>query len=251
MSKSKGNVIDPSPIIHQFGADAFRFWSATESSLGHDFRCSERKIVGSKNFLSKLWNIGRFISSFDVPAESPEKLLATDQWIISELSRLVEDCKKGYDDFNFFIPSNAIREFTRNLFASHYIEMIKARAYNREDHMGHKSAIFTLHKCLSTILLLLAPVCPFITEELWTKVYSTKSIHLQPIPRSTEEDYRGLEKYTALITDFNSMVWNKKKDTILPETGKSLSLKDPIRMSVPSDLGLFKGDLQTMHNLFE
>ena len=251
MSKSKGNVIDPSPIIHQYGADAFRFWSATESNLGHDFRCSEQKIAGSKNFLSKLWNIGRFISSFDVPAESPGKLLATDQWIISELSRLVEDCKKGYDELNFFIPSNAIREFTRNLFASHYIEMIKARAYKKEDHMGYKSAIFTLHKCLSTILLLLAPICPFITEELWTKVYSTKSIHLQRIPRSTEEDYRKLEKYTPLITDFNSMVWNKKKDTILAETGKPLSLKDPIRMSVPSDLGLFKGDLQTMHNLFE
>jgi valyl-tRNA synthetase len=251
MSKSKGNVIDPSPIIHQYGADAFRFWSATESNLGHDFRCSEQKIAGSKNFLSKLWNIGRFISSFDVPVESPEKLLATDQWIISELSRLVEDCKKGYDELNFFIPSNAIREFTRNLFASHYIEMIKARAYNREDHTGYKSAIFTLHRCLSTILLLLAPICPFITEELWTKVYSTKSIHLQRIPRSTEEDYRELEKYTPLITDFNSMVWNKKKDTILAETGKPLSLKDPIRMSVPSDLGLFKGDLQTMHNLFE
>jgi valyl-tRNA synthetase len=251
MSKSKGNIIDPSPIIHQYGADAFRFWSATESNLGHDFRCSEPKIAGSKNFLSKLWNIGRFISSFDVPAESPKKLLATDQWIISELSRLVEDCKKGYDELNFFIPSNAIREFTRNLFASHYIEMIKARAYNKEDHTGHKSAIFTLHRCLSTILLLLAPICPFITEELWTKVYSTKSIHLQRTPRSIEEDYRELEKYTALITDFNSMVWNKKKDTILAETGKPLSLKDPIRMSVPSDLGLFKGDLQTMHNLFE
>jgi valyl-tRNA synthetase len=54
-----------------------------------------------------------------------------------------------------------------------------------------------------------------------------------------------------LITDFNSMVWNKKKDTILEETGKPLSLKDPIRMSVPAGLGLFKNDLQMMHNLSE
>jgi valyl-tRNA synthetase len=248
MSKSKGNVIDPSPVIHQYGADAFRFWSASESSLGHDFRCSEQKITGSKNFLSKLWNIGRFISTFDVPSESPKQLLGTDQWIISELSRLVKECKKGYDELNFFIPSNAIREFTRNLFASHYIEMIKARAYNKEDHMGHKSAIFTLHKCLSTILLLLAPICPFITEELWTKVYTAKSIHLQHFPKSTQ-DYRELAKYTVLITDFNSKVWNKKKVTVLEETGKPLSLKDPIHMSVPADLGLFKSDLQMMHNL--
>ncbi|MDW0314906.1 MAG: valine--tRNA ligase, partial [Nitrososphaeraceae archaeon] len=182
MSKSKGNVIDPFPIIHHYGADAFRFWSASEGSLGHDFRCSEQRIAGSKNFLSKLWNIGRFISSFDILAETPAQLFATDEWIISELSILIEDCKKGYNDFNFFVPSNAIREFTRNLFAAHYIEMVKARAYNQEDSIGHKSAIFTLHLCLSTILLLLAPICPFITEELWTKIYSAKSIHVQHLP---------------------------------------------------------------------
>ena len=251
MSKSKGNVIDPFPIIHQYGADAFRFWSASEGSLGHDFRCSEQRIAGSKNFLSKLWNIGRFISSFDILAETPAQLFATDEWIISELSILIEDCKKGYNDFNFFVPSNAIREFTRNLFAAHYIEMVKARAYNQEDSIGHKSAIFTLHRCLSTILLLLAPICPFITEELWTKIYSAKSIHIQQLPDFPKGDYHELSKYTGLITDFNSKVWNKKKETILEKTGKPLSLKDPIEISIPTELSLFKKDLELMHNLIE
>jgi len=251
MSKSKGNVIDPFPIIHHYGADAFRFWSASEGSLGHDFRCSEQRIAGSKNFLSKLWNIGRFISSFDILAETPPQLFATDEWIISQLSILIEDCKKGYNDFNFFVPSNAIREFTRNLFAAHYIEMVKARAYNQEDSIGHKSAIFTLHRCLSTILLLLAPICPFITEELWTKIYSAKSIHLQHLPDFPQGDYHELSKYTGLITDFNSKVWNKKKETILEKTGKPLSLKDPIDISIPTELNLFKKDLELMHNLIE
>ena len=251
MSKSKGNVIDPFPIIHHYGADAFRFWSASEGSLGHDFRCSEQRIAGSKNFLSKLWNIGRFISSFDILAETPAQLFATDEWIISELSILIEDCKKGYNDFNFFVPSNAIREFTRNLFAAHYIEMVKARAYNQEDSIGHKSAIFTLHRCLSTILLLLAPICPFITEELWTKIYSAKSIHIQHLPDFPQGDYHELSKYTGLITDFNSKVWNKKKQTILEKTGKPLSLKDPIDISIPTELNLFKKDLELMHNLIE
>ncbi|MGI8832264.1 MAG: valine--tRNA ligase [Nitrososphaeraceae archaeon] len=251
MSKSKGNVIDPFPIIHKYGADAFRFWSASEGSLGHDFRCSEQRIAGSKNFLSKLWNIGRFISSFDILAETPAQLFATDEWIISELSILIEDCKKGYNDFNFFVPSNAIREFTRNLFAAHYIEMVKARAYNQEDSIGHKSAIFTLHRCLSTILLLLAPICPFITEELWTKIYSAKSIHIQHLPDFPQGDYHELSKFTGLITDFNSKVWNKKKETILEKTGKPLSLKDPIEISIPTELNLFKKDLELMHNLIE
>ena len=251
MSKSKGNVIDPFPIIHHYGADAFRFWSASEGSLGHDFRCSEQRIAGSKNFLSKLWNIGRFISSFDILAETPAQLFATDEWIISELSILIEDCKKGYNDFNFFVPSNAIREFTRNLFAAHYIEMVKARAYNQEDSIGHKSAIFTLHLCLSTILLLLAPICPFITEELWTKIYSAKSIHVQHLPDFSQRDYHKLSNYTGLITDFNSKVWNKKKETILEKTGKPLSLKDPVEISIPTELNLFKKDLGLMHSLIE
>ena len=82
------------------------------------------------------------------------------------MSNLVEECEKGYEDFNFFIPANAIREFTWNLFAAHYVEMVKGRVYDINDSLGQKSAIFTLHKCLSTILKLLAPLCPFITEEL-------------------------------------------------------------------------------------
>jgi valyl-tRNA synthetase len=251
MSKSKGNVIDPFPIIHQYGADAFRFWSASEGGLGHDFRCSEQRLAGSKNFLSKIWNIGRFISSFDIPSEVPTQLFPTDQWIISELSKLIEECKKGYDDFNFFVPSNALREFSRNLFAAHYIEMVKARAYNKEDSIGHKSAVFTLHRCLSTILLLLAPICPFITEELWTKVYSLKSIHSERLPESPQEDFREMAKHTGPITDFNSEVWNKKKETILEKTRKPLSLKDRIRISIPAGLEPFKDDLQMMHNITE
>jgi valyl-tRNA synthetase len=250
MSKSKGNVIDPFPIIHQYGADAFRLWSASEGNLGYDFRCSEQRIAGSKNFLSKLWNIGRFISSFEIPTRAPSELFITDRWIISELSRLVEQCKAGYNNLNFFVPSNAIREFTRNLFAAHYIEMVKARAYEKEESNGHKSASFTLHRCLYTILLLLAPICPFITEELWTKIYSTTSIHTEHLPELLPgEDNQELCKYTGPITEFNSEVWNKKKETILEKTGKALSLRDPIHISVPSELEPFKTDLQLMHNL--
>src|SRR5919108_461037 len=249
MSKSKGNVIDPFPIIHRYGADTFRFWAASEGNLGHNFRCSEQRIASAQKFLSKLWNIARFISSFDVVSDTPKQLFASDRWIIAELSKLIEECRKGFEDFNFFIPANAIREFTWNLFASHYVEMVKGRVYDMMDEIGQISAAFTLHKCISTILLLLAPICPFITEELWTKVYSVKSIHLQHIPKSTEKDYRELSEYTGLITDFNSKVWNKKKETILEKTGKPLSLKDPIRIPVPTGLELFKTDLKMMHNL--
>ena len=248
MSKSKGNVIDPFPIIHRYGADTFRFWSASEANLGHDFRCSEQRILSSQKFLSKLWNLGRFLSSFDFISEAPHELSASDKWILAELSNLVEECEKGYEDFNFFIPANAIREFTWGLFASHYVEMVKGRVYDINDSAGQKSAIFTLHKCLSTILKLLAPLCPFITEELWTKIYSTQSIHLQYLPQA-QKYYLEMRKSTQYITEFNSQVWNKKKQTISRKTGKPLSLKDSIDIIVPIELDAFKKDLCIMHNL--
>ncbi|MGI0082942.1 MAG: valine--tRNA ligase, partial [Nitrosopumilaceae archaeon] len=96
MSKSKGNVIDPLPIIQKFGADTFRFWSASEINLGYDFRCSEQKIESTKKFLSKLWNISRFLSGF--PVLKSANLSPADKWILSELDKVVIECKKGYNE---------------------------------------------------------------------------------------------------------------------------------------------------------
>ena len=252
MSKSKGNVIDPFPIIQKYGADTFRFWSAGETSLGQDFRCSEQNIANSQRFLSKLWNLGRFLSSFEVPKEFLNKtridLLHTDKWILSELDKVINTCIKGYNTYNFFIPANSIRDFTWNLFASHYVEMIKARVYDNQNKNYQLSGLYTLHQCFSIILLLLAPICPFITEKLWKMLYSKESIHIQIFPKSVDT-FNDFEQYTEKIIEFNSFVWNKKKETINPETGRQLSLKDAIAIDVPVELNNFKLDLISMHNL--
>ncbi|MFB5648686.1 MAG: valine--tRNA ligase, partial [Candidatus Nitrosomaritimum aestuariumsis] len=208
MSKSKGNAIDPLPVIEKLGADTFRFWSASEINHGYDFRCNEQKIESTKKFLSKLWNVSRFLSSF--PVIDSGKPTQTDEWILSELNKLVRDCKKGYDEYNFFVPAIAIREFTWNVFAAHYIEMVKARAYgigfSDEERDG---AIFTLHKVLSTVLKLLAPITPFITDHLWRTLYSQQSIHKEH--QVEVEDKYSENKLTDEIAEFNSKVWNEKK----------------------------------------
>ena len=267
MSKSKGNVIDPFPVIQKYGADTFRFWSASEANLGYDFRCSEQRIAGAQKFLSKLWNIGRFLSSFEVIEErqAPQHLEPSDRWILAELAQLVKECRRGYSEYNFFVPANAIRDFTWHLFAAHYIEMVKGRAYattnnngnnkNDDEDVGKRSALYTLHRCFSTILSLIAPITPFIVEELWTKMYSSETtIHRQAMFRKEEKEEEVKEdaemtKYTKAIIDFNSMVWNKKKETLSKETGKPLSLKDPIYILVPPELKQFGQDLKAMHNL--
>jgi len=239
MSKSKGNVIDPLPIIQKFGADTFRFWSASEINLGYDFRCSEQKIESTKKFLSKLWNVSRFLSGF--PVLKSGKLGATDKWILSELDKIIIECKKGYSEFNFFIPATAIREFTWNLFAAHYIEMVKGRAYGTGFSDDERDgAIYTLHKVFSTILHLLAPITPFITDYLWQSLYSDKTIHKERFVEP--ENNEGLTKFTKEIVEFNSNVWNKKKET-------GLSLKDSIDFQVPANLEPFAKDLRVMHNL--
>jgi valyl-tRNA synthetase len=248
MSKSKGNTVDPYPIIAKYGADAFRYWSAAEANLGQDFRCSEQKVAEAQKFLTKLWNVGRFISSFEVITSPPKRTLPTDEWILGELGKVISGCLRGYHDLNFFVPASLIKEFTWNVFASHYLELIKARAYNSNDYDGYMSALYALHKCFSSILVLLSPICPFITERLWQELYSTKSIHLQALP-SDDNPFQEMCRYSNQIVEFNSMVWNKKKQTISNETGKLLSLRDSISIEIPLELQIFKGDLINMHNL--
>ncbi len=244
MSKSKGNVIDPIQMLEKYGAESFRLWTASEVSVGSDYTCSEQKISTPGKFLNKLWNVSKFIAGFPIPDESNPPIAPADRWILAELSDLTRECISGYEDYNFFVPSNKVRDFAWNTFAAHYIELAKGRAYGagftREESLA---ARYTLHRCLRSILLLLAPICPFITDEIWSRLYSRdgKSIHEQEFPRPTEFDEKDLSIGKALI-EFNSNVWNEKKS-------KGLSLKDPISVMVPAELSQFERDLRAMHNL--
>ena len=265
MSKSRGNAIDPLPVIRDVGADAFRFWSAGEVTHGHDFRCNVQKMAAGKKFLSKLWNVSRFISGLGepagldaraaapaAPAADGEGAPAADAWMLGELDSLVRECAAGYDEYNFFVPAVAVREFTWNLFAAHYVEMVKARAYGDGFSEAERdSAVRTLHAVLSTILRLLAPIAPFITERLWQELYAGGggggggggSIHRERLPApAAAEAAAGAGEATRSLVGFNSRVWAEKK-------ARGLSLKDPIDIAVPPELAAFSRDLAAMHNL--
>jgi valyl-tRNA synthetase len=165
----------------------------------------------------------------------------TDKWILSELDKLVKECRDGYSEYNFFVPAIAVREFTWNLFAAHYIEMVKARAYGEGFTEDEKNAaIYTLHKVLSTILLLLAPITPFITDFMWQTLYSTQTIHKEMLPKA--QNVQDMTNLTKEIVDFNSKVWNEKKT-------KGLSLKDAVSVEIPESLKQLTKDLIPMHRL--
>ncbi len=234
MAKSKGNVIDPEPMIEKYGADSFRFWAASETSVGGDFRISEERIAGAGKFLTKLWNVARFISHFD-KAEKPEKLNAADEWILSEINALIDKCAKGYNDYNFFIPSNKIKEFLWNTYASHYLEMVKPRAYEND-----ASALYTIHESFRAIMKLIAPVIPFISYEIYQKMYEN-NVHKELFPEKMS--VLDHTKITEKACEFNSMIWKTKKD-------KGLSLKADISgIKIPEEIMMLKEDLTKMHNL--
>ena len=97
-----------------------------------------------------------------------------------------------------------------------------------------------MHKVLSTLLKLLAPITPYITDFLWQTLYSDKSIHTEQ--QAKEESNEDLTQHTQAISDFHSKVWNEKKE-------RGLSLKDSIKIEIPKELEIFKKDLVAMHHL--
>jgi len=248
MHKSKRNIVYPESMFRKYGADAFRFWSASEAKLGSSYRFDEARVKGGSLFLTKLWNIARFISSFPVVAEDYE-LAPLDQMMLAQLNDLISECESGYSELNMHPPANALRNFAWNIFADHYVEAAKPRAYsqNREfDEKLQRGAWYTLHTCLSSILKLLAPICPFLTEALWRELYSTESIHLQHLPQEKEEWKSKLKDLSERFMNFNTSIWKYKKE-------KTIALSQGIEATVygPEKLEPFKADLKAMHKIKE
>jgi valyl-tRNA synthetase len=236
MSKSLGNVIDPDDILKTEGADAFRFWAASECTVGDDFRISKDRIGGARKFLSKVYNVARFVSSFPEPTR-PAKLDAADEWILAELNQVIQDARAGFEAFDFFRPSNGLRDFVWNLFAPHYLEMAKRRAFN-----GDTSATWTLHASLRAILLLLAPISPFLPYRIANELYGM-DVHDARLPAPIEGIDRSLREKTSHVESFNSSIWKQKK-----EKGLSLNAELP-GIVVPAELAAFRETLTSMHNL--
>ena len=241
MRKSLGNFVDPEPLLQKYGTDNFRFWGASEANLGQDFRLSEDRIAGAGKFLTKLWNTARFISAFKEPESAT--LTETDKWILAELNKLEAECIEGYEDFNMFVPATKIREFLWNVFAAHYIEMTKGRAYGDVGTESEREAArYTLHRVMRGILLLLAPIVPHVTDYVWRKLYGTTTIHLEQFPKSS--GHKVTAGVTQTLIDFNVQVWKAKRE-------KGLALKEPIQVELPKKLRPYASDLTRMHHILD
>lgn len=196
-------------------------------------------MAGAGKFLTKLWNTARYIGSFPEPESAT--LTDSDRWILSELDKLIEECTKGYEEYNMFVPATKIKEFLWNMFTSHYLEMTKGRAYGDSGIQKDKeAACYTLHRVMRSLLLLLAPIIPHITDYIWRRLYGTGSIHRELFPKPG--DHHVPQGVTEALVEFNVQVWKSKRD-------KGMALKEPIQVEVPKKLQPYLSDLTRMHHI--
>jgi len=243
LEKSTKFLGEKSPNLY-YGADSVRLTSCMQGSHGSDIRFSLAKLDGNSRFLTKLWNIARFISSFPME-EIPKDLIPTDQWILKSFDALIQRCNEGFELLDFSIPAENIYNWIWNIFAPHYIELVKSRAYSKDPTRQDeaRSAQYTLHHILQITLKLLAPISPFITEGIFQEIYNPKdSIHLERIPESTHKQIKE-DPRTDEILKIDSFIWKAKKE-------RKFSLKDPIKELFLNDvLEEFIPDLREMHNI--
>ena len=195
MSKSKGNVIDPLEVMNQYGTDAFRFTLAAMAAMGRDIKLAEDRIAGYQNFVNKLWNASRFVQMNLSEASrtkhdgheglSGHDLGLADRWIRSRLASTIVEARKAIEAYRFNDYANVIYQFTWHEFCDWYIEMSKLALNGTVGGDPDKSRKFLL-ELLDQILLLLHPVIPFVTEEIWQVLAEPRgSIMIHPYPAAS------------------------------------------------------------------
>ncbi|MBN8294635.1 valine--tRNA ligase [Rhodobacter sp. NTK016B] len=168
MSKSVGNVIDPLDIIDEFGADALRFTNAAMASLGGVLKLDTQRITGYRNFTTKLWNATRFAEMNGVfegapAAQVPQPQATANRWIIGETARTLAVVNEAFANFRFNDAANALYVFVWGKVCDWYVEFAKPLFDGDQADETRATMRWVLDQCF----VLLHPIMPFITEELW------------------------------------------------------------------------------------
>ncbi|MFC1948219.1 valine--tRNA ligase [Chloroflexota bacterium] len=225
VSKSRTiNVLDPRAVMEKYSADAVRYWAAS-SRLGEDSMINEDKIAAGQKLVTKLWNVTRFSSSFLLDYRLPESvpsLLPADKWVLSELQQLIKDVSDSYGNYDHLTVKNRIEGYFWNTITDNYLEMVKSRLYDQPDGLMEKeSARFTLYRVLQTVIKLLAPIMPYITEEIYQILFKHQegmnSVHLSGWPTVKPELEDGYAEYVGkTLVEIATQVRRYKSEKQLP-----------------------------------
>ncbi|WP_043837279.1 MULTISPECIES: valine--tRNA ligase [unclassified Amycolatopsis] len=189
MSKSRGNVIDPLEWMDAYGADATRFTLARGANPGADMALADEWAAGSRNFCTKLWNASKFamMNGATVEGSLPPaaELTESDRWILGRLAALVSEVDGLFEDFQFAKVANALYQFTWNELCDWYLELAKVQLY-QGDSARVEATRKVLGHVLDTVLRLLHPFVPFVTEKLWTALTGGESLVIAAWPSAVE-----------------------------------------------------------------
>jgi valyl-tRNA synthetase len=170
MSKTKGNVVDPLVVVDEFGADALRFTMAQMAAIGGVLKLSQDRIKGYRNFGTKLWNAFSFAEHYEIPnpgdTAMPVVTQTLNKWIIGETAKVRETVDAALTDYRFNDAANALYAFTWGQVCDWYLEFSKP-ILQGTDEAAKAETQATLRWVLDQCLILLHPIKPFITEELW------------------------------------------------------------------------------------
>ena len=240
MSKSKGNVIDPLEIIDKYGADTLRFTLTSLNTPGRDVRLSEQRIAGYRNFVTKITNAYKFaefkgIYPFtDNGKVNPNHIFNI--WIINEFQELYKKVQENYEKYYFHEVANQLYHFTWHTFCDWYIELSKNLL---DDNQFRDETKQTFHLVFNSLLQLLHPVIPFITEKLWGKNnkdilmshqwdyvdLKTVSEHVSKTKLFIDfiEEYRSIEKLFEIKKEDTVEIFSKNQliQTILEDNKKT------------------------------
>ncbi|MDY6861873.1 MAG: valine--tRNA ligase [Thermodesulfobacteriota bacterium] len=223
MSKSKSNVVDPLIVMKKYGTDAFRFTLTALAVQGRDIKLSEERIAGHRNFANKIWNASRFVllnigefKTFNIEKITKD-LSLRERWILSSLHRAIIEVTRDLDSYRFNDAAYHIYHFIWHEFCDWYIEFVKPTLYNKKDPF-YDFAKFILTHVLETILRLLHPFMPFITEEIWQKLpKSGESITIENYPKSKPKYFdKNAEDKIEIIKQAITSIRNIRGEMNIP-----------------------------------
>jgi len=230
MSKTRGNVVDPLETLDEIGADALRFALVTGTSPGNDQRLTKAKLDGGRNFTNKLWNAARFVLG-----SRPEPLTASEgeatlaeRWIGSRLAEATERATRQLDDLELSAYAASVHEFAWTDYCDWYLEMAKVDLRRPGATDGEKSRAWRAARDgLATILQLLHPILPFVTEEIWSRVVASDAndtvrsqlLITAPWPAAGSRDLAA-ESETAVLLELIRGVRNLRTESGAPAAAR-------------------------------
>ena len=209
MSKSLGNGVDPMDVIDTYGCDSLRFFLTTNSAPGQDLRYDEEKVKSTWNFINKIWNASRYVlmnlEDFNDKDYTLDNLTNSDKWILTKLNKTIESITKSMDKYDFNIVGNTLYNFIWSDFCDKYIELSKFNQNNTT-----KSVLL---KVLTSIIKMLHPFMPYVTEEIYQMlpIKDSESIMISTYPKYEKEYvFNKEEKEIDNILEFITLFRNKK-----------------------------------------